>query len=462
MRFQFHLATSARPPYARPIMLPLPEFIESDKDLPDAVDVVIVGGGIIGTCTALELAERGLKVALFEKGRIAGEQSGRNWGWCRQMGRDSREMPLIVESLRLWRGMNDRTGAETGFTQSGIAYLETDERGLEQRKAWAVKNAQPFQVNSRIVRGEELDRLVPGASARFAGGLYTESDGRAEPQLAAPAIAQAARNMGVRIFTGWAVRGIETEAGKVSGVMTERGFVRCSTVVYAGGAWSRRFLGNLGLDLPQLITLSNVQATEPLDLPYATSFAGGKYAVRKRADGGYTIAHNAITVSDIIPASFKYMKAFLPALRAEWPSLKLRFGKRFISEAMLASRWSLDEVSPFEKVRVLDPEPVDWVLEDCLNELASDHPEFKGITITRKWAGIIDVTPDAVPVISGIALIPGLFLATGFSGHGFGIGPGAGKLMADLVTGKTPVVDPAPFAYTRMIDGSTLMPETEV
>jgi len=462
MRFQFHLATSARPPYARPIMLPLPEFIESDKDLPDAVDVVIVGGGIIGTCTALELAERGLKVALFEKGRIAGEQSGRNWGWCRQMGRDSREMPLIVESLRLWRGMNDRTGAETGFTQSGIAYLETDERGLEQRKAWAVKNAQPFQVNSRIVRGEELDRLVPGASARFAGGLYTESDGRAEPQLAAPAIAQAARNMGVRIFTGWAVRGIETEAGKVSGVMTERGFVRCSTVVYAGGAWSRRFLGNLGLDLPQLITLSNVQATEPLDLPYATSFAGGKYAVRKRADGGYTIAHNAITVSDIIPASFKYMKAFLPALRAEWPSLKLRFGKRFISEAMLASRWSLDEVSPFEKVRVLDPEPVDWVLEDCLNELASDHPEFKGITITRKWAGIIDVTPDAVPVISGIALIPGLFLATGFSGHGFGIGPGAGKLMADLVTGKTPVVDPAPFAYTRMIDGSRLMPETEV
>ena len=67
--------------------------------------------------------------------------------------------------------------------------------------------------------------------------------------------------------------------------------------------------------------LSNVQATEPLDLPYATSFAGGKYAVRKRADGGYTIAHNAVTVSDIIPASFKYLKAFLPALRSEWPHI---------------------------------------------------------------------------------------------------------------------------------------------
>ena len=443
-------------------MVPLPEHVESDTDLPDAVDVVVIGGGIIGTCTALELAERGLKVALFEKGRIAGEQSGRNWGWCRQMGRDSREMPLIVESLRLWRGMNQRTGADTGFTQCGIAYMEADEKGLQQREAWAAKNARPFQVNSRIVRGGELDKLVPGASARFAGALYTDSDGRAEPQRAAPAIAHAARNRGAHIFTGWAVRGIETEAGKVSGVMTERGRVRCTSVVYAGGAWSRRFLGNLGLDLPQLITLSNVQATEPLDLPYATSFAGGKYAVRKRADGGYTIAHNAVTVSDIIPASFKYLRAFLPALRSEWPNLKLRIGKRFVSEAMLASHWSLDEMSPFEKVRVLDPEPVDWVLRDCLDELARDHPGFKGVRIASKWAGVIDVTPDAVPVISGIDQIPGLFLSTGFSGHGFGIGPGAGRLMADLVTGRTPVVDPAPFSYTRMIDGSKLMPETDI
>ena len=101
-------------------------------------------------------------------------------------------------------------------------------------------------------------------------------------------------------------------------------------------------------------------------------------------------------------------------------------------------------------------------LRDCLDELARDHPGFKGVRIASKWAGVIDVTPDAVPVISGIDQIPGLFLSTGFSGHGFGIGPGAGRLMADLVTGKTPMVDPAPFSYTRMIDGSKLMPETDI
>ncbi|MGB7204630.1 MAG: FAD-binding oxidoreductase [Anderseniella sp.] len=442
--------------------VPLPDFTDSDTELPDHVDVVVIGGGIIGVSTALELVERGHSVALFEKGRIAGEQSGRNWGWCRQMGRDSREMPLIVESLKLWRDMDKRTGGGTGFTQCGITYLEETEAGLERREAWAEKNARPLQISSRIVRGEELDKLVPGASARFAGALYTESDGRAEPQRAAPAIAMAARKKGARIFTGWAVRGIETQAGKVSAVVTERGTLKCSSVVYAGGAWSRRFLGNLGLDLPQLITLSNVQATQPLDIPYATSFAGGKYAARKRADGGYTIAHNAITVPDIIPASFKYFRAFLPALKSEWPYLKLRLGKRFFTEAMMASRWQLDEVTPFEKVRVLDPEPMDWILKDCLDELARDHPVFKDVKIANKWAGLIDVTPDAVPVISPVDQIPGFYLATGFSGHGFGIGPGAGKLMADLVTGKTPVVDPSPFTYSRMIDGTRLMPETEI
>ena len=125
------------------MMVPLPEHVDSDTDLPDAVDVVVIGGGIIGTCTALELAERGLKVALFEKGRIAGEQSGRNWGWCRQMGRDSREMPLIVESLKLWRGMNQRTGADTGFKQCGIAYMEADEKGLQQREALGCEKRAP-------------------------------------------------------------------------------------------------------------------------------------------------------------------------------------------------------------------------------------------------------------------------------------------------------------------------------
>src|SRR5881396_1772038 len=102
--------------------MPLPDAVPSDPELPKKAAVAVIGGGIIGAATALELAERGIDVTLIEKGIIGGEQSSRNWGWCRQMGRDSREIPLILKSLELWRGMDKRIAGDTGFTQCGIVY----------------------------------------------------------------------------------------------------------------------------------------------------------------------------------------------------------------------------------------------------------------------------------------------------------------------------------------------------
>src|SRR5579871_6883076 len=117
-------------------MSPPVDPVQSDTRLPARTAVVVVGGGIIGTATALFLAEKGHAVVLCEKGRIGGEQSSRNWGWCRTMGRDAREIPLAIESLRQWRGMNARTGRETGFRQAGIAYLCENEKELADRETW--------------------------------------------------------------------------------------------------------------------------------------------------------------------------------------------------------------------------------------------------------------------------------------------------------------------------------------
>jgi glycine/D-amino acid oxidase-like deaminating enzyme len=439
-------------------MIPV-EKVTADSVLPVQAGAVVIGGGVIGVMTALELAERGVDVVVVEKGEIAAEQSGRNWGWCRQMGRDSREIPLIKESLSLWRGMNARIGAETGFRECGILYLAATAQEIETRRHWVEKQARPNGIDSRIVTTTEVDHLIPSNRGAWAGGLYTPSDGRAEPWLAVPAMAQALQARGGKVFTQCAARGFERTAGRISAVVTERGTIKTDTAVVAGGYWSRRLLNSVGLKLPQLGTISNVARLSPVEGGPDTTFAGSSYAVRRRLDGGYTLANNLYSIADVTPASFRHFFDFLPALKMEWSNLKLRVGPHFITEAKLKSKWRLDERSPFEEIRVLDPAPMMHMLAPPLADLQKRYPVFSSAKFEEAWAGMIDVTPDAVPVIDRIESWPGLFLATGFSGHGFGIGPGAGKLMADLVTCKAPAVDPTPFRYRRFFDGSIIRPE---
>lgn len=434
--------------------------VTSDTTLPKQASVCIIGGGVAGIATALELAERGLDVVVLEKGEIAAEQSSRNWGWCRQMGRDAREIPLIQVAMRAWDGMNARIGGETGFIRCGILYLcDTDEQ-LAAKTKWFEENARPAGLSSRMISGAEADRLQPGSTKPWKGALYTPDDARAEPFIAVPAMAEGVRKKGGKVFTNCAVRGLETTGGRVSAVVTEKGTIACDSVVLAGGAWSRRFCHNLGIALPQLSVVNSVMRTEPLDTGLSRTCSGGGFTFRKRLDGGYTISHQHFSVADIVPDSFRLVREFLPALRVDWSGLRLRFGKRFFEEAGLKRRWALDEVSPFEQVRILDPEPVGAILEQAAKNLVERYPAFRPMKIAERWAGCIDAVPDAVPIISKVDKLAGFHLCTGFSGHGFGLGPGAGKLMAEIVTGETPCVDPAPFRYTRFFDGSNPRPTT--
>src|SRR5438309_6277047 len=127
-------------------MAPRVDPVRSDDVLPARADVIIIGGGIIGTSAALFLAQKGVSVVLCEKGAIAGEQSSRNWGWCRKMGRDPLEVPLAMEALRLWSEINSLTGAESGFRRSGIVYLCRTAEELAKREAWLEQVGKPFQL----------------------------------------------------------------------------------------------------------------------------------------------------------------------------------------------------------------------------------------------------------------------------------------------------------------------------
>ncbi len=434
---------------------PVTDRFEGDADLPSAVDVVVVGGGIIGASTALELAERGVSVALCEKGGIGQEQSSRNWGWVRITRRDPREVPLMAEALRLWRGMDARLGRPTGYVRSGIAFTCPDEATVAKAEGWA-RALDDYQIEHRMLTPAAFAALAPGGRIAGRGALLTLADGRAEPQKAAPAIAERARERGAHVLTGCAVRGVETKGGAVGGVVTERGPIACSTVVLAGGAWSGLFAARSGIDLPQLRVKNTVLRTEPLAGGPEPTISAEDFAVRKRADGGYTVAAWDRNIVDIVPDSFRHARAFLPALRAEWRQLRFRVGRAFVDEARVPRTWAMDEASPFERVRVLDPAPTPGEAERVLAIVRRNLPVFEQTRIAQRWAGYIDVTPDAVPVISPVARIPGFYIATGFSGHGFGIGPAAGRLMADLVTGAAPLVDPAAFRFERFADGTRM------
>jgi glycine/D-amino acid oxidase-like deaminating enzyme len=438
-------------------MAPRVDPVPSDEALPARADVVIIGGGIIGTSAALFLAEKGVSAVLCEKGHIAGEQSSRNWGWCRKMARDPRELPLIIESLRLWQGMNERVEAETGFRQPGIMYLAETAAELGQLESW-LDHARQYQLDTRLVTRAEAAELMPGLTGNWAGGLYTASDGKAEPQRAAPAIAEAARRKGASIVTQCAVRGIDTAGGRVAGVVTEKGRIACANVVLAGGAWSRLFCGNLGTELPQLKVLASVMRTEPLSGGPEISASGGLFGIRKRMDGGYTVATLGVRTIDLVPDNFRLFFPYLPAARLHRKKLRFRVGRRWVEEWRMKRHWALDEATPFEAVRTLDPEPDPYVLDRARTAAAEAFPLFQNMAIAERWGGMIDVMPDAIPVISAVDSVPGFFIATGFSGHGFGIGPGAGKLIADMAAGDPTLVDPAPFRLTRFTDGSNPRP----
>lgn len=429
-------------------MAPTIAPVRTSTDLPTSTTVVIIGGGIVGLTAALTLAERNIPVVVLEKGRIAGEQSSRNLGWIRKTSRHAADLPLAQAADRLWAEMPARVGADVGYRQAGIMFIARNETQMAMHEQW-LNGVQALGLDSHLLSRAEIARHVPGVQGQWAGGIYTPSDGRGEPTLASSAIAQAAMAKGAVIIEHCAVRTLSTSGGRVSGVVTERGEIRCEQVLLAGGLWSRRFLGNLGVNLPTLPLTCSVLRTQPMEGPTDIAVGAPDFSFRKHIDGGYIITQRGKLDAFLTLDHFLLGPQFLPQLKAQRSFLKVSMGKYFFNDLKLARHWQPDRVSPFEKVRVQDPAANTELNDDALRNLRAAWPVFEQARIAQAWAGTIDVTPDSNPVIGPVATIPGLTLATGFSGHGFGTSPAAGQLAADLVCGSTPIIDPAPYRFER-------------
>ena len=434
--------------------------IAHSDPLPEAVDVVVIGAGVIGTATSWFLARRGARVALIEKGRVAGEQSSRNWGWVRQQGRDRYELPIMMESNRIWRGLAEQTGeSDLAFTNSGLVYLAEDERELAKFEEWH-DIAREHQLDTRMLSPDEAREAAPGVEGRWIGGMLTPSDGRAEPFVAVPALARAAHRLGVSITESCAVRTVETAAGQVRGVHTERGPVRAERVVLAGGAWSTYFARNAGLDLPQLAVRSTVGRTNAAPDRGLPNVSAPGFCMRRRADGGYTVTSGDIAEHYLCARSFRDLTKFLKLMRKSARDLRLKPKPPadYPGAWGAKTRWSADEVTPFERMRVVNPPPSKEIRRRLMRRLPKRAPWLHEAGIAEMWAGMIDVTPDAVPYICEVPAPAGLFIGTGMSGHGFGIGPGVGSVLADLVLGRPTGFDLSRFRFERFADGSAIVP----
>ena len=310
--------------------------------LPGEVDVLVIGAGVVGVSTAYFLAKSGVRVAVCEKGRVAGEQSSRNWGWVRQQGRDPAELPIVMESNRIWRGLAEETGErDLAFTECGCLYLATGPEQMSRWEEWR-EMASRHQLESRLLTASQVEALVPDLAGRWSGGIFTPSDGRAEPFVAVPALARAARRLGAAVVENCAVRTVEIAAGRVAAVHTERGRTAVQAVVLAGGAWSTFFASNLGIDLPQLTVRATVGRTKPVSAGESPAVYSPGLCLRRRADGGYTVAVGDLIEHYVGPRSFRYLAKFRALLGASARSLRVLVGPPRGFPGSWGSRTALD------------------------------------------------------------------------------------------------------------------------
>ncbi|GJD53062.1 4-methylaminobutanoate oxidase (formaldehyde-forming) [Methylobacterium crusticola] len=428
--------------------------VETSPTLPEAADVVVIGGGVVGAFAAYYLARRGVGVALVEKGRVGAEQSSRNWGWCRQQNRDARELPMATRSLELWDRLSAEIGEDPGFRRCGLLYLSDDEAEIARWAAWR-DFAAGLGVTTHML-GEAEARARASATGRiWKGGVFSPTDGIADPSRAVPVVARGILKAGGSVHQGCAARGVETRGGRVSAVVTEAGTIRTRTVVMAGGAWASSFCRQLGLRFPQSAVRSSILAVAPHVEGLPDALHTADISVTRRGEaGGHTLAISGRASVDPTPQQILYAREFLPMFARRWRALRPGGLGGWRAGHETAARWRLDRPTPMERLRVLDPRPDPRLVAETHRRALALLPALRGTTVAASWGGYIDSTPDGVPAIGEMTGLPGFVLAAGFSGHGFGIGPGAGHLVADIVTGAVPLVDPRPYHPDRFADSA--------
>ena len=412
-------------------------------------DVAIVGAGIVGCAAAYYLARAGLKVAVFDRGRVAGEQSSRAWGFVRQQGRHAAEVPLAAAAGRLWGGIEAELGADVEYVRSGIL-VSAETEADEARLAATEKIARTHGLNSRMVTPAEIQSLVPDAPQVWRCGLYTAEDGHAEPAKATRAYAEAAKRLGVVIHENEPVLRIITTNGRATGVVSAAQEYEAGAVLCAAGIGAARLAQTIGLSLPIQVVRAPVAQTNPTTHRSPVAVWSPHVAYRPKRDGSLYVGNGYRGIDaeyDLTVGALRHLRYFLPTLFANWRVIRVRFGSEFFAD-LKRRLFQRDGSLPL-------PEPAITAALVRYNEerLYDAFPKLRGLGLARAWAGRIDATPDLIPIIDCPGTPANLYVAAGFNGHGFALGPIVGKLLAEMIAHGKPSIDLHSFRLSRFAEG---------
>jgi sarcosine oxidase subunit beta len=372
--------------------------------------IVIIGGGITGAAAAAELAREGQSVTLIEKRGIAAMASGWTLGGIRQSGRDPAELPLARAAVAIWGKLAETLGADVEYRRGGNLRLARTPAEAEVIRAlvWA---QQTLGLELHFLSDNAAIRdVAPEISRNVLAASYCPTDGHANPVKATQAFARFARSHGAAIREGVAALAITVEGDRVTGVDTSAAFIPADRVIVAAGVNARSLLSPLGTDLPLSIRITHVVQSEPLPSCLLPVFgvANANCAGRQEADGRFRFSSGA----------------------GAWPGDP--------------SDWTESSLAPSASD-----------IRSVVDRVAQVLPIAAKAPIARAWGGLIDLTPDALPVIDAPENPSGLVIAAGFSGHGFCLGPVSGLLCADLALGRAPRHDISAFRLARFARGVT-------
>ena len=422
-------------------------------------DVVVVGGGINGCAIAYNLAKRGTKVVLLEKGNIADEASGRTFGAVRNLRRFPAEMCWMSESLKLWDQLDEELQARTGFTRGGAIILAENDNDVEAIEASA-QLAKDYGLKSYSLKTpKELREIVPGLEGPIKGGLYTPDDGYADPPDTVNAFARAAQENGAQIYTQTPVQGIEVSGGNVSSVITGRGEIKTSTLVCATGIWSAKLARMVGLSLPIKTTRIVGIETEPCS-PQFTPFVFGPLGGFRPTSRGtiyLTIGYRLPINYDMATDALRNLRHWMPTLISFRKQIKMNVGVDLLKDIARTLPGSPARKRPFAFSSGVEPKIDRKMLKQIKSKFDQLMPSLKDVKIVRTWGGQMAMTPDMIPILGKVDRPQGLILIVGWSGHGFAPGPIMGHLMTELILDGKTSLSIHPFRYSRFAEGDVQM-----